>query len=85
MADVVYALCALTSLVAAVLLARAYARSPARLLLLAAVAFVGLALNNVGLFVDVVILPDVDLTLLRTIPAVLGMLALVAGLAWEEP
>jgi hypothetical protein len=44
---------------------------------------VGLALNNVVLFVDVRMLPATDLSLIRTIPAVAGIAILIYGLIWE--
>lgn len=85
MAEIVYALCALTSVACAVLLVRGYLRSRMRLLLWCALCFVGLALNNVGLFVDLVLTgPSLDLFMWRTVPAVVGLLLLVCGFAWEE-
>jgi hypothetical protein len=83
MATLVYVLCALTSAVCAVLLLRSYARSRVRLLLWVGLCFVGLALNNVLLFIDVRITPDVDLSLWRTLPALAGLLVLIYGLVWE--
>jgi hypothetical protein len=82
-ASVVYVLCALTSLACAVLLFRGYRASGARLLLWSAVCFAGLTLNNVLLFVDFSVLPQTDLSLWRTLPALLGVGALVYGLVWE--
>ena len=82
-ADVVYVLCALTSLACAVLLWRGWHRSRARLLFWSALCFVGLFLNNVLLIVDTRMLPQVDLALVRTIPALLGAAALVYGLVWD--
>ena len=79
----VYALCALTSIACAVLLLRGYLRSKVRLLLWSGLCFAGLALNNVVLFVDVRVLPETDLSLLRTLPAVAGILILIYGLIWE--
>ena len=83
MATLVYALCALTSAACAALLLRAYARGRVRLLLWVGLCFVGLALNNILLFVDVRIAPDVDLSLWRSLPALAGLLVLVYGLVWE--
>ena len=80
---VVYALCAITSITCAVLLLRGYARSGVRLLLWSGLCFVGLALNNVLLFVDLRVLPEVDLSLIRIIPAVGGIAVLIYGLVWE--
>jgi hypothetical protein len=83
MATLVYALCALTSLLCTVLLVRGYRRSRARLLLWTAVCFAGLALNNVLLFVDLQVVPSVDLSVWRSLPALVGLLALIYGLVWE--
>lgn len=84
MIDVVYLLCALTSLACAVLLWRGWRRSRAPLLFWSMLCFVGLFLNNVLLIVDMRVLPQVDLALVRMIPALLGALALVYGLVWES-
>jgi hypothetical protein len=83
MATAVYILSALISLACAVLLLRSYLQARTALLLWAAVCFLGLTLNNTLLFVDKVVVTDVDLSLWRTIPALAGMLALVFGLLWE--
>ena len=83
MATLVYVLCALTSAACAVLLLRGYAKTRVRLLLWVGLCFVGLALNNVLLFVDVRIAPDVDLSLWRSLPALAGLLVLIYGLVWE--
>lgn len=82
-AVVVYVLCALTSLVCAVLLGRAYRLSKARLLLWSSVCFWGLFLNNLLLIIDVRMFPTIDLLIVRQIPALLGVAALVYGLVWE--
>ena len=80
MAEAVYILCAATSIACAVLLWRGYVRSRARLLLWSALCFVGLALNNVVLFIDLVLLPTVDLKMLRTIFALAGLGVMIYGL-----
>ena len=84
MAESVYALCALASIACALLLGRAYVRSRVRLLLWSSLCFVCLALNNVLLFVDITILPDVDLSVWRSLAAIGGMLVLVKGLIWDQ-
>lgn len=84
MAETVYVLCALTSVLCAALLFRAYRGNRSRLLLWSTLCFVGLALNNVFLFVDLVIVPDLDLRALRTGSAMLGLATLVVGLVWES-
>jgi hypothetical protein len=83
MATVVYALCALTSIACAVLLLRGYAANRVRLLLWVGLCFVGLALNNVILLVDLRMVPEIDLSLWRSLPALAGLLALLYGLVWE--
>jgi hypothetical protein len=83
MATVVYALCALTSILCAVLLLRGFATSGTRLLLWSGLCFVGLALNNVLLFVDLGLMPGLDLQLWRALPALAGLGLLIFGLVWE--
>jgi hypothetical protein len=82
-ADAIYLLCAATSLLTAWLLLRQYGARRTRLLLWSSVAFVGLAVNNVLVYVDYTLLPDVDLAIPRTLAGVLAMLILVYGLVWE--
>jgi hydrogenase/urease accessory protein HupE len=84
MAESVYALCALASIACALLLGRAYLRARVRLLLWSSICFVGLAINNVLLFVDLTVLPNVDLSLWRSLAAIGGMLVLVKGLIWDQ-
>ena len=80
---IVYALCAVTSILCALLLLRGYARSRFRLLLWSGLCFAGLAVNNILLFVDFRVLPETDLSLIRAVPAVIGAAILVFGLTWE--
>jgi len=84
MAESVYLLCALTSIACAVLLWRGYLRGRrARFLLWSSFCFVGLAVNNVLLFFDKVVVPQVDLTLWRTLAALIALFLLVFGLIWD--
>lgn len=83
MHGLVYVLCALTSFLCAILLWRGYRASGARLLMWSAWCFVGLTLNSVLLVVDLTILPQVDLSLIRAIPALIGVALLIFGLVWE--
>lgn len=83
MATLVYALCGLTSLACAVLLLRGYAESRARLLLWSGLCFTGLAVNNILLLVDKRVVPAMDLSLWRSVPAVAGLALLLYGLVWE--
>ena len=79
----VYLLCALTSGFCAVLLGRGYRSSGARLLFWSALCFVGFALNNILLIVDERVVPHIDLTTWRLVPALAGVLLLLYGLIWE--
>ncbi|HEY9398150.1 MAG TPA: DUF5985 family protein [Burkholderiales bacterium] len=81
--EMVYALCALTALTCVVLLLRSYARTGVRLLLWAGICFVGLAVENVILFLDMVVIDDIDLALWRNGAALIGLLFLLYGLIWE--
>jgi hypothetical protein len=83
MAAAVYVLCALTSLACAVLLLRAYARNHVRLLLWSGLCFCGLFINNALLFTDRIVLPEIDLLLVREFAALVGLLLLLYGLIWE--
>ena len=84
MAQAVYILCMLTSLFCAVLLFRSYRESKSRLLFWSTACFVGLAVNNALLVVDLVVYPtSVDLGLLRTVVALVAFIALLGGLIWE--
>lgn len=83
MADLIYALCALTSLACALLLWRSYRQQHVRLVLWTALCFAGLFLNNVLLIVDVQFLPTYDLAAWRVLPAVLGVAVLLYGLIWD--
>lgn len=83
MAEAVYLLCATTSVACALLLLRAHARTGTRLLLWSGLCFVGLALNNIVLSVDLIVVPDTDLSTWRLVPAAAGILLLLYGLIWE--
>jgi Family of unknown function (DUF5985) len=83
MATGVYVLCALTSLACAILLLRGYARRGVRLLLWSGLGFAGFALGNVMLVVDVVVLPEQDLTIYRSVPVLAGLAVLLYGLVWD--
>jgi hypothetical protein len=85
MAEVVYILCAATSVLCAVLLFRSYRSSRARLLFWASLCFIGLAVNNLLLVVDLYVMPSVDLFFPRTIAAVIAMGMLIYGLIWSSP
>ena len=84
MGPAVYLLGALTSLLCTVLLFRSYSFERKRLLLWSALCFGGLTLSNVLIFVDLVLLPQVNLYPLRLAIAAIAVLLLVYGLIFES-
>ena len=80
----VYILGALTSLACSLLLLRGYAEGKKGLLLWSALCFLGLAISNVLVFLDLVIFPNVDLYRWRLGTAAVSMLLLLYGLIWES-
>ena len=84
MGPAVYILAALTSLSCAILLLRAFADVKKPLLLWSALCFSGLAASNILIFVDLLLLPEVNLYLLRLGIAAASMLLLLFGLIWES-
>ena len=84
MAETVYVLCALTSVLCAVLLIASWHRTRARILLWSALCFVGLAANNFLLLVDLVFVPDVDLSRARAVTSAGAVGLLLVGLIWER-
>ena len=84
MAEGIYLLCSLTSVGCAVLLFRGYRASRTRLLFYSSLCFAALAVNNVMLFVDVVVVPGTDLfSGWRSAVALAGLGILIFGLVWE--
>jgi hypothetical protein len=84
MAEAIYVLCALTSIGCAVLLQRQYARTRTRLLAWSAACFAGLAANNLILMLDLIVYPQIDLSLPRSGVALLAVSALVVGMVGER-
>lgn len=81
---VLFLLAALTSVACMWLLLRAYARTRVRLLFWTGVCFIALSVNNIVLFIDVVVLPtQVDLRVLRLGAALIGIACLLYAFIWE--
>ncbi|HET9643283.1 MAG TPA: DUF5985 family protein [Burkholderiaceae bacterium] len=80
MAVFIYTLCALTALLCAVLLLRAWKGTGARMLMWSGLCFAGLTVNNLLLVIDRVVLPAVDLSLWRHGSALLSIVLLLWGL-----
>ena len=84
MAETIYVLCAVTSVLCAGLLLRAWTASRARLLLWSAVCFVLLAANNLLLVIDLMVAEATDLAGVRTATGLAGLLALLYGLVYDR-
>ena len=84
MAAAVYILGMFVALLCGLLLARGYRRSHHRLLLWSALCFAGLAVTNGMVFVDLVMLPNVDLRMLRRATSAISMILLLYGLIWDS-
>jgi hypothetical protein len=78
-----YAVCVLSSTACTVLLFRGYVKRRVRLLMWSAICFAGLSVNNLLLFADLVLFPDIDLRLARLVSALIGMLFLLYGFIWD--
>ena len=83
MPAVTYLLCAGTSIFVAILLYRQYAKTKVRLLLWSNVLFWCLAIENVILFVDMVLIASIDFRPYRHSVALAGCLCMLYGLIWD--
>ena len=83
MAAAVYILGTVVAIACGVLLLRGYLHGRQKLLLWSSVCFFGLGISNFLVFLDLVILPDVDLYLARLLSGAIAMLFLLYGLIWE--
>lgn len=85
MVQLVYILCTLAALLCAVLLMRGYMRTKHSLLFWSAVCFIILALSNIILVVDLVLIPTgVDLLLWRSGMSLAAMCVLLYGLIFKS-
>jgi hypothetical protein len=79
----VFLLCIGTSMICVGLLFRGWRRTGTRLLLWSAVCFVCLAINNLLVFIDAIVLPNMDLRPLRLAASLAAVTVLLWGLIWE--
>lgn len=85
MAEAVYLLCAVASVVCAALLFRSYLRNRLRLSLFTMLCFLALAVNNVLLFVDLAVVPTgPDLSILRNTVGLIGVTLLLYAMITES-
>ncbi len=84
MPELVYLLCALTSFACAALLFRGWLKSKVRLLAFSTICFSMFALNNALLLVDLLVVPTIDLSVVRGLAALVGVSALLCGMIWDS-
>jgi hypothetical protein len=84
MAQLVYILCGLTSILCGVLLYRQYRLTGGALLFWSMLCFLCLAVTNVLLYLDLVVFPSVNLAVLRNAITLSGMMMLLYGLIRES-
>lgn len=80
----IYLLCVATSTLCAYLLARAYRRARSKLLVWSSLCFALLAVNNLLLALDVLVLPDIDLAMPRIFVTLLAVSVMLYGFIWES-
>ena len=80
----VYLLCFITSSACALLLARSCRRTGARLLFWSALCFGLLALNNLAVVIDLLVLPGRDFRLVRLLLALGAVGVLLFGFIWDR-
>lgn len=83
LSGLVYSLCFLASALCAGLLIRQYRRSPSPVLLWSGACFVLLALANLMVVVDRLILPDINLRTVRLALTLLAISVLLFGFIWK--
>lgn len=80
---VLASLAVLTSFACTAFLFRSYVSGGVRLLLWSGLCFVFLSANNLLLFLDLIVLPDLDLRPYRLCTALIGIFFLLYGFIWE--
>lgn len=84
MVEFTYVLNVLVCLVCVVLLVRGWQHSRSRLLMWSIACFAALTVNNALILVDVLVVPDTDLSVVRAASALVGFGTLLFGLIWES-
>jgi hypothetical protein len=62
------------------MLREGYKKNRFKLLFWSSLGFLGFALNNILLFLDQVVIANYDLSVIRTVPALIGVVTLLYGL-----
>jgi hypothetical protein len=84
MGELIYTLCALTSLACTWLLFASYRRTRYRLLFWAGMCFAVMTANNLFLILDKIVFPTIDFMPLRIITALGACVLLLYGLIYEK-
>lgn len=84
MGDVVYLLCALTSLGCTALLWGRYRKSRVGLLFWSGMAFLAFTFTNILLFLDNVVFPDIPFLMARNCLTLTGIIVLLYGLIHDH-
>ena len=83
LAPTIYALCLLTSATCAWLLMRSYSHNRSRLLLWSALCFLFLAINNLFVVIDLVLIETIDFAVFRHVFTLAAISILLYGFIWE--
>lgn len=84
MGTIVYALCAIASIVCFGLLFRSAVASKQRLIFWSAFCFFFLSIQNIILFIDLALISQIDLSFWRTSAGFIGCAGLLLSLLWEN-
>ena len=82
-APAVYLLCLASSAICAFMLSRSCRRSPSSLLFWSAACFWLLSANNLLLVLDLIVLPNIDLSIARALLSVAAVATLLFGFVWN--
>jgi hypothetical protein len=66
------------------MLFRGFSQRRVRLLFWSALCFLGLMLDNIMIYIDLLVVPDVDLSVWRKIPGLVALAILIFGLIWDS-
>ena len=79
----VYMLCFATSSACALLLGRSYRRTGARLVMWSALCFLMLAINNLFVVIDLVLVESISFQIPRLFFSIAAVLVLLFGFIWD--
>jgi len=79
----VYLLCFITSSACALLLWRSYGRTSARLLLWSGWCFLLLAANNLVVVLDLLVIREIDFSIVRLLLSLAAVTILLFGFVWD--